>query len=64
VWALPMPQAGSFIAAIPAPLGLGKIELESGEWVSGFLSEVHATARAADITRYGGWRAYLNGDAG
>lgn len=59
VWALPTEQLGSFIAGIPAPLGLGKVELESGEVVTGFLCEAYAAAGALDITRYGGWRAYL-----
>jgi len=59
VWALPGEQVGSFLSAIPAPLGIGKIELQSGAWVSGFLCEAYATAAAADITAYRGWRAYL-----
>src|SRR6267154_390209 len=56
VWALPTEQVGSFIAAIPAPLGMGKIELDSGALVTGFLCEGYASEGAADITSYGGWR--------
>ncbi len=59
VWALPAEQIGSFIAGIPAPLGIGKIELESGDWVTGFLCEGYAADGAADITSYGGWREYV-----
>jgi allophanate hydrolase len=59
VWALPSDQVGSFISGIPAPLGIGKIELESGAWVSGFICEGYAADGAADISSYGGWRAYL-----
>jgi allophanate hydrolase len=59
IWALPTEHVGSFIAGIPAPLSVGKIELESGRMVTGFLCEAYAAAGAADITRYGGWRAYL-----
>jgi allophanate hydrolase len=59
VWALPTEQVGSFIAAIPAPLGLGKIELESGALVTGFLCEGYASQGATDITSYGGWRDYV-----
>jgi allophanate hydrolase len=59
VWALPTDQVGSFIAAIPAPLGMGKIELDSGALVTGFLCEGYASQGAADITSYGGWRDYL-----
>ena len=64
IWALPREQVGSFIAGIPAPLSMGKIELESGAMVTGFLCEAYAAEGAADITRYGGWRTYLvNGAA-
>jgi allophanate hydrolase len=59
VWALPTEQVGSFIAAIPAPLGVGKIELDSGALVTGFLCEGYASEGAADITSYGGWRDYV-----
>jgi allophanate hydrolase len=63
IWALPTEQVGAFIADIPAPLSMGKIELQSGAIVTGFLCEAYAAAGAADITRYGGWRAYLTGAA-
>jgi allophanate hydrolase len=59
VWALPTQAMGSFMAAIPAPLGLGTIELDSGALVTGFLCEGYASEGAADITRYGGWRDYV-----
>jgi allophanate hydrolase len=59
VWALPTEQVGSFIAAIPAPLGVGTIELDSGALVTGFLCEGYASEGAADITSYGGWRDYV-----
>jgi allophanate hydrolase len=58
VWALPIEQVGSLLAAIPAPLGLGTIELASGSRVTGFLCEGYALEGAIDITSYGGWRAY------
>jgi allophanate hydrolase len=59
VWELPVEQFGSFVAAIPAPLGIGKLELEDGSWVCGFQCEEYATHSAKDITELGGWRAYL-----
>jgi allophanate hydrolase len=61
VWALPTHEVGAFLAGIPAPLGLGQIELDSGERVTGFLCESDGTAGATDITAYGGWRHYLKG---
>jgi len=60
VWTLPAAGFGTFAAAIPAPLGLGKITLEDGTIASGFLCEAHATIGAPDITETGGWRAYLD----
>ena len=63
MWAVRSADVGSFLAGIPAPLGLGKIDLENGEQVIGFSCESHATISAADITALGGWRAYLKGSA-
>ena len=52
-------QFGSFVAGIPAPLGIGTVELEDGERVKSFLCEAYATKGARDITDLGGWRKYL-----
>jgi allophanate hydrolase len=60
IWALPQAAVGSFLALIPPPLGLGSIELADGRHVHGFLCESHALTDARDITRFGGWRAYLD----
>ncbi len=59
VWAMPIEAVGSFLALVPPPLGLGSIELADGRHVHGFLCEAHALAGAADISAFGGWRAYL-----
>ncbi len=59
VWALPVREFGSFVAGIPAPLGIGTLTLADGELVQGFVSESYAVEDALDITRCGGWRAYL-----
>ena len=59
VWALPAQAYGSFVAAIPAPLGIGTVELEDGSTVQGFVCEALATRVARDITSFGSWRAYL-----
>jgi allophanate hydrolase len=60
VWSVPAPLFGSFVAGIPAPLGIGRVELESGGQVAGFLCESYATETATDISTLGGWRRYLN----
>ena len=59
VWVLPADAFGRFVAKIPAPLGIGKLTLDDGSSVSGFLCEAHALAGATEITQFGGWRAYL-----
>jgi allophanate hydrolase len=59
VWALPFDTVGTFLAGIPAPLGLGSVELEDGSIVKGFICETYGTANALDISEHGGWRAYL-----
>ena len=59
VWELPAAAFAQFVARIPAPLGIGKVRLDDGTTVSGFLCEAHALTGAQDITGYGGWRAYL-----
>lgn len=61
IWALPASAFGRFVAAIPAPLGIGKLTLADGSTVSGFLCEPHALKQAEEITHLGGWRAYCNG---
>ena len=59
VWALPETAFARFVAKIPAPLGIGKVTLSDGHAVSGFLCEAHALQGAEEITRFGGWRAFL-----
>ncbi|MEJ2143008.1 MAG: allophanate hydrolase [Gammaproteobacteria bacterium] len=58
VWRLPVEQLGSFVNDITAPLGIGKVELESGEWLSGFICEPYVIESAVDISEHGGWSAY------
>lgn len=58
VWRMPVREYGSFVALIPAPLGIGSLELANGQRVQGFVCEQSATPGAQDITHFGGWRAY------
>lgn len=60
VYEMPMAEVGSFLSLIPAPLGLGNIELEDGSWVKGFICEPYAIDGAKDITDLGGWKPYIN----
>ncbi len=59
VWELPSSELGSFLTGIPAPLGLGKVQLADGRWESGFICEPYGLEGALDISHLGGWRAYL-----
>ncbi|AYC33952.1 allophanate hydrolase [Pseudomonas cavernae] len=59
VWELPSAELGSFLTGIPAPLGLGKVQLADGRWETGFICEPYGLAGAREITGFGGWRAYL-----
>jgi allophanate hydrolase len=60
VWELPSSELGSFLTGIPAPLGLGKVQLADGRWESGFICEPYGLEGATDISHLGGWRAYLS----
>ena len=56
LWEMPLDAFG---ASIPAPLGIGTLELDDGRMVKGFLCEAEAVRHAVDITEFGGWRGYL-----
>jgi allophanate hydrolase len=59
VWRVPAEHFGTFVAGIPSPLGIGKVKLEDGSEVSGFMCETLGVADATDISTLGGWRQYL-----
>lgn len=59
VWAIPRQDFGSFVSEIPPPLGIGKVELADGRWLSGFICEYSGLQQAIDISKHGGWLAYL-----
>lgn len=62
VWRLPSETVGSFLAGIPAPLGLGQVELADGSWKCGFIctdGALNDGGEAQDISEFGGWRKWL-----
>jgi allophanate hydrolase len=59
VWSLPRSEIGDFLAGIPAPLGLGKVELDDGRWETGFICEGYAADGAQEITGLASWRRFL-----
>ncbi|WP_138754699.1 allophanate hydrolase [Paenibacillus sinopodophylli] len=56
LWEMSAAAFGEFVSLIPAPLGIGKVELLDGTEVSGFVCEAYAADGSEDITAYGGWR--------
>ncbi|AIQ44188.1 allophanate hydrolase [Paenibacillus sp. FSL R5-0912] len=56
LWRMPAESLGAFASLIPAPLGLGRVVLEDGREVTGFICEGYAAAGAENITAYGGWK--------
>lgn len=63
VWRMPQENFGSFVAEIPSPLGIGKVEIEDGSWVTGFICDAWGLEGATDITEFGSWRKYLQESA-
>ncbi len=59
VWGMPPDAFGRFVAAIPAPLCVGTIQLADGTAPKGFLVEPAGLAGATDISGFGGWRRYM-----
>ena len=59
VWAIPEAEFGSFVAAIPEPLGIGTVRLEDGTAVKGFICEAAGLDGATDISALADWRAHL-----
>ncbi|MFM0064931.1 allophanate hydrolase [Paraburkholderia aspalathi] len=63
VWEMPLRSFGKFVADVPAPLGIGSVQLANGLTVKGFICEPSAVSNgsgALDITSFGGWLAYLD----
>jgi allophanate hydrolase len=59
IWALDASAFGAFVANIPPPLGIGTLDFSDGTSAKGFLVEAEAVKGAADISEFGGWRAFL-----
>jgi allophanate hydrolase len=64
LWSLTPENFGRFVAALPAPMGIGRVTLADGTIHPGFLCETYALDHAIDITAYRGWRAFRDSHAG
>jgi allophanate hydrolase len=56
-WLLSPAALGRFLAALPAPMQLGKVEFDDGSWRTSFGCDGGAADAGADISHYGGWAA-------
>lgn len=64
LYAMNAADFGKFVAQIPAPLGIGKIKLSDGRFVSGFIGDSSILESAEkfsvqDISGLGDWRKYI-----
>jgi allophanate hydrolase len=59
-WALSPAALGVFLAALPAPMSLGKVILADGSMAIGFHCDLATATSCVDITDHGGWLAYLS----
>jgi len=58
-WTLSPAGLGRFLAALPAPMSLGRISMADGDSALGFQCDPVAAAGGEEITQYGSWTAYL-----
>ncbi|MCV7169212.1 allophanate hydrolase [Mycobacterium manitobense] len=58
-WLLSTGALGAFLAALPAPMQLGKVEMADGTWRTGFGCDGEAAAAGTDLSGYGSWTAAL-----
>lgn len=59
-WLLSPAALGEFLAELPAPMLLGKVELDDGRWITGFGCDHIAPTQGRDITEYRGWLAAMS----
>jgi allophanate hydrolase len=60
VWRLPAAGFARFMTGLAVPMAIGRVRLDDDRDVLGFLCEPAAVHGAADITSYGGWRAWTS----
>jgi allophanate hydrolase len=58
-WLLSPAGLGMFLADLPAPMQLGKVEFDDGSWRTAFGCDGVAAADGTDISGYGSWPAAL-----
>jgi allophanate hydrolase len=58
-WLLSPAALGRFLAALPAPMQLGKVEFDDGTWRTSFGCDGGAADAGVDISHFGGWAAAI-----
>ena len=64
VYELTAEHLGGLMVGVAAPLAIGAVRLADGGVVKGFVGDASALGCGEDITRFGGWRAYVAAQAG
>jgi hypothetical protein len=64
IWDIPLGGIAGILIDEPPGLSIGKVKLEGGETVLGVLGEPALVEHQREISVYGGWRAYLDRQAG
>lgn len=59
LWRVPMEGLGTLLLGEPAGLSIGKVRLADGSEVLGVIGEPWLVEGQPEITRFGGWRAYI-----
>lgn len=59
VWRVPAAGLAQILISEPPGLCIGKVRLEDGQEVLGVLGEPALCEGQREITRFGGWRAYV-----
>jgi len=60
LWLVGTAMLGDFLAALPAPMALGRVTLADGTEVVGFGCALEAWRAGEDITHHGDWPTYLS----
>jgi hypothetical protein len=59
IWDVPLEGLAGILLAEPPGLSIGKVVLRDGSTVLGVLGEPFLCNGQREITRFGGWRAYM-----
>jgi len=59
IWSVPTVKVADLLLGEPAGLCIGKVQLADNSKVLGILAEPSLCEGCREITRWGGWRAYM-----